>query len=154
MAKRVLLDIHTTPAWYTLAGISCHLRDYRLSYLLNEHLEFRLVRLDDLPYLPPGVKEPVLFSLYRWRDDDQYNTYFLIANRSQDILLAPQVKEADFLMLIAGPFKKKQQDDLMSRLKKVPNILTAFPVPFSTVKNYESILTDLELHLNDILEGN
>jgi hypothetical protein len=154
MAKRVLLDIHTTPAWYSLAGISCHLRDYRLSYLLNEQLEFRLVRLADLPYFAPGAQEPVLFSLYKWRDEDQYNTYYLLANRSEDMLLAPQVKQADFLLLIEGPFKKKQQDELLSGIRKVPNVLTAFPVPFSSVKNYESILTDLELHLNEISEGN
>jgi hypothetical protein len=153
MAKRVLLDIHSAPAWYTLAGISCHLRDYRLSYLINDQLSFQLVRLEDLPYLPPGTKEPVFFSLYKWTDDDRYNTYYLIANRSEDVLLAPQVKQADFLMLIEGPFKKQQQDEFLSRLRKVPNILTAFPVSFSAVRNYESILTDLEIHLNERSEG-
>jgi hypothetical protein len=150
MAKRVLLDIHTSPAWYTLVGISCHLRDYRLSYLVNENLGFRLVRLNDLPYLAQGAKEPRHFSLYRWRDDDQYNAYYLIANRSEESLLIPQMRQADFLLLVEGPFKKKQQDDLLSRIRKVPNINTAFGIPFSTVKNYENILTDLELHLNDL----
>jgi hypothetical protein len=150
MAKRVFLDIHPAPAWYTLVGISCHFRDYRLSYLLNENLRFRLVKLDDLPFLALGSNEPSLFSLYRWRDDDQYNTYYLIANRSEDSLLIPQIRQADFLLLIEGPFKKKQQEDLLSRLRKVPNVLTAFGIPFSSVKNYENILTDLELHLNDL----
>jgi hypothetical protein len=153
MAKRVLLEIHTTPAWYTLAGISCHQKDYRLAFLLNESLRIRLTRLDDMPYLAPGAKEPVLYSLYRWRDEDQYNTYYLLTNRSDESLLIPQVKQADFLMLIEGPFKRKQQDDLLSRLRKVPNVLTAFPISFSAVKNYESILTDLELHLNDLSLG-
>jgi hypothetical protein len=153
MAKRVLLDIHTTPAWYTMMGISCHLRDYRLSYLVNENLGFRLVRLDDLPYLPQGAKEQVSFSLYRWKDDDQYNTYYLITNRSEDSLLIPQMKQADFLLLVEGPFKKKQQDDILARLRRIPNVLTAFGIPFS-VKNYENLLTDLELHLNEMKEGN
>jgi hypothetical protein len=154
MAKRVLLDIHTTPAWYTMMGISCHLRDYRLSYLVNENLGFRLVRLDDLPYLPQGAKEQVSFSLYRWKDDDQYNTYYLITNRSEDSLLIPQMKQADFLLLVEGPFKKKQQDDILARLRRIPNVLTAFGIPFSSVKNYENLLTDLELHLNEMKEGN
>lgn len=152
MAKRVLLDIHSTPAWYTLLGISCHLRDYRLSYLMNESLGFRLVRLTDMPYLPPGSKEPVLFSLYRWKDDDQYNVYYLITNRSEDTLLVPQVRQADFLLLVEGPFKKKQQDDLLSKIRRIPNVLTAFGIQFSSVRNYENLLTDLELHLNDIKE--
>lgn len=150
MAKKVLLDIHTAPAWYTLTGISCHLRDYRLSYLLNENLGFGLVRLDDLPYLPPGAKEHFPFSLYRWRNEEQYNTYFLIANRSEETTLIPQVRQADFLLLVEGPFKKKQEEELLLRLRKVPNVLTAFIIPFSGLKNYENFLTDLELHLNDL----
>ena len=150
MAKRILLDIHSSPAWYTLEGISCHLRDYRLSYLLNEHLGFRLVRLPDLPYLPAGAREPVPFSLYRWRDEEHDNTYYVVANRAEEALLAPQVRQADFLLLIEGPFKKKQEEELLSALRKVPNILLAFPVTFAAVKNHESILTDLELHLNDL----
>lgn len=152
MAKRVLLDIHTEPAWYTLVGISCHLRDYRLSYLVNENLGFRLVRLNDMPYLPQGAKERLLFSLYSWKDDDRYNTYYLLTNRSEESLLIPQMRQADFLLLIEGPFKKKQQDDLLSRLRAVPNVLTAFGIPFSSVKNYENILMDLELHLNDLAQ--
>ena len=150
MAKRVLLEIHNAPAFYTLTGISCHLRDYRLSYLLNENLCFRLVKLADLPFFPPGAKEPVFFSLYRWRDEDRYNTYYLITNRSEDTLLVPQMKQADFLLLVEGPFKKKQHEDLLARLRKVPNINTTFGIPFSAVKNYENILTDLEIHLNDL----
>ena len=150
MAKKILLDIHSSPAWYTLEGISCHLRDYRLSYLLNEHLGFRLVRLDDLPYLPAGAREPVPFSLYRWRDEEHFNTYYLVANRADEALLAPKVRQADFLLLIEGPFKKKQEEELLSALQKVPNILLAFPVSFATVKNHENLLTDLELHLNDL----
>jgi hypothetical protein len=150
MAKRVLLDIHTTPAWYTLAGISCHLRDYRLSYLLNETLGFHLVKLEDMPYLAPGAKNPESYSIFAWSDDDQYNTYFLLPNRNEDSWLVPQNRQADFLLLIEGPFKKKQEDELLSRIRRVPNILTAFPISFATVKNYESILTDLELHINDL----
>ena len=150
MAKRVLLDIHTTPAWYTLAGISCHLRDYRLSYLLNDSLGFRLVKLDDMPYFAPGATDPNPFSIYTWRDDDHYNSYFLLANRNEESWLVPQARQADFLLLIEGPFKKKQEDELLSKLRRVPNVLTAFTIAFSAIKNYENILTDLELHLSDL----
>ncbi len=150
MAKRVLLDIHTSPAWYTLLGISCHLRDYRISYLLNENLRFRLIRLADLPYLPPATPDPVLFPLFRWRDEELQNTFYLIPNRSEETLMVPRMRQADFLMLVGGPLKKKRQDELLAGLRAIPNVLTAFTIPFSSVKNYENILTDLELHLSDL----
>lgn len=153
MAKRILLEIHSSPSWYSMAGISCHLRDYRLSYMLNQHLGFRLVRMDDLPFLQPGAKEPAPFTLFRWIDEERQNTYYLLANRSDEALLLQKVKQADFILLVEGPFSKKQEEDLLSRLRSVPNVLTAFSIPFSSVKNYEAILTDLEMHLSEITDG-
>jgi hypothetical protein len=148
MAKRILLEVRSEPAWFTLTGISCHLKDYRLSYLLNEHLRFCLTKLEDAPLVPEGSKEPAPFSLYRHRDTDQCNTYYLIGNRSPETLLLPAFRQADFLLLIEGPFKKKQKDELLGNIRRIPNINTAFDIPPASVKNLEAVLTDLELHIS------
>jgi len=153
MAKRIMLDIHSEPAWYTLIGISCHLKDYRLSYLLHENLGVRLTRLDDMPFYGQGAAEPMPVSLYRWKNEEEFTTYFVLSNRNEGAWLVPQAKQAAFLLLIEGEFKAKQQESLISALRRVPNVLMAFPISFDTVKNYENILTDLELHLNDQDDG-
>ena len=47
MAKKFLTETRSEPALYTLLGISCHLRDYHLTYLLNEKLELEFIKEDD-----------------------------------------------------------------------------------------------------------
>src|SRR5512138_3363650 len=89
MAKRILLEVRSEPAWFTLTGISCHLKDYRISYLLNEQLRFCLTKLEDVPLTPEGFKETAFFSLYRHRDPDQCNTDYLVGNRNPEHLLLP-----------------------------------------------------------------
>ena len=146
MAKKVLLDNKSESAYYTLLGISCHHKDYRLSFLLNQVLESEFLKMDDLPLFPPGTKESTDFSFYFYRDEDNFNSYFLISNRSQENTLVPSLKQVDFLLLIEGPFKKVQKDSVLKKIKSVPNILTAFEIDLASIKNYENLLSDIEMH--------
>ncbi len=148
MAKRILLEVRPEPAWFTLTGISCHLKDYRMSYLVNEQLGFGLSKLDDAPLVPEGTREAVPFSLYRHCDPDQGNTYYLLGNRSPEHVLLPGFRQADFILLIEGQFRSRQKDDLLGKLRGIPNVLTAFDIPPSSVKNLETLLTDLEMHIS------
>ena len=142
MAKKVSLETRSEPALFTLFGISCHLRDFRLSYLLNNKLELEFVKMDDFQG----------FSFYFCRDDDHYNSYYILGNRGQEALLLPDLKQTDFFLLVEGPFKKTQKDRLLEKIKGIQHVLTAFEVRFETIKNYESMLNDLELHFMNILK--
>ena len=142
MAKKVLLETRAQPILFTLFGISCHLKDYRLSFHLNHKLELAFVKMDDFQG----------YSLYYCRDEDCFNFYYLLGNRGQDTILIPDLKQTDFLLLVEGPFKKAQKDNLLGKIKGIPSVLTAFEVRFETIKNFESILTDLELHLMNVLK--
>jgi hypothetical protein len=141
MAKKVLLESRSAPSLFTLFGISCHLKDYRLSFHLNHKLELAFVKMDDFQR----------YSLYYCRDEDCFNFYYLLGNRGQETILLPDLKQTDFLLLVEGPFKKAQKDQLLIKIKGIPHVLTAFEVRFETIKNYESFLSDLELHLMNIL---
>jgi hypothetical protein len=152
MAKKVFLEIHSSPTYYTMIGISCHLKDYRLSFLLNRQMEYSLVKLEDLKALLPGKKEQTEFSLYHYRDEDRYNNYSLIANRNQECILVPGLKQTDFLLLVEGEFKKNQKDSLLKTIRSIPNILTAFEIQLTEIRNYEFLLTDIEMHLMNVFK--
>jgi hypothetical protein len=64
----------------------------------------------------------------------------------------PDLKQTDFLLLVEGPFKKPQKDRLLEKIRGIQNVLTAFEVRFETIKNYNMMLADLELHLMSILK--
>ena len=152
MSKKILLDIRSEPAVFTLIGISCHLKDYRLSFLLNQHAGLFLQKLEDLRVALSAKKEPAEFSIYLYPDDDYFNTYFLVANRSQNFILVPEIKQVDFLLIVEGEFQKTRKDSLIKTLRNIPNILTAYEIRFSEIKNYETLLTEVEMHIMNIMK--
>ncbi len=140
MAKKFLTETRSEPALYTLLGISCHLRDYHLTYLLNEKLELEFIKEDDFQGYP----------FFFCRDENCFNAYYLLGNRGQESILFPDMKQADYLLLIEGPFKKSQLERLMKNIRQIDNILMSFEISPEKIKNFETMLNDLELHVMNI----
>lgn len=140
MAKKILLETRSEPALYTLFGISCHLRDYHLIFLLNEALNLAFVKMDDF----------LGYSFYYCRDEDCFNAYHLLGNRGDESFLIPELKQTDFLLLAEGPFKKTQKERLLEKIRNIQSVLTSFEIRFETIKNYETILNELEIHFMKI----
>ena len=141
MAKKIMLGSRNEPSWFTLAGISCHLKDYRLSFLLNQNMHSSFRKMEDIA----GG-----YSLYYHLDDECRNFYYLISNRSEDKLLFPGLKQTDFLLLVEGPMKKSQLERLLKIIRTIPNVLTAFEIKVESLKTFPGFLSDLELHLMNI----
>jgi hypothetical protein len=150
MTKKILLKSRPEPAFYTLIGISCHLVDYRLLHLLNKELGFNFNKEDDLTITKSPNKEGTSFSLYSYKDEDQRNSYYLVANFSMEVVLIPEFKHTDFVLLIEGEFKKQRKDTLLKTIRSIPKILTAFEIKINDIKNPENFLTDLEMHITAI----
>ncbi len=142
MAKKIFLESRSQPSLFTIFGISCHLKDFRLSFLLNKMLELEFAKMEDFKS----------YSFYFCRDEDHYNGYYLLGNRGPDSILLPELKQTDFILLIEGPFKKIQKEQLLIKIREIQNVLTAFEVRFETIKNYETLFADLELHFMKILK--
>jgi hypothetical protein len=146
MSKKIFLDIRSEPAIFTLIGISCHMKDYRISFLLNKQLGSDFLKMEDLKITLTNKKDPAEFSLYYYHDEDYFNTYYLLANRSQELVLAPEIKQVDFLLIVEGEFRKAQKDRLIKCIRTIPNVLTAYEIKFAEIKNYETLLNDMEMH--------
>ena len=154
MSKKIYLDVRSEPAVFTLLGISCHVKDYRISFLLNKHLGYDFQKMEDLNITLASKKNPAEFSLYYYHDEDYFNKYYLLANRSQDLVMAPEIKQVDFLLLIEGEFRKALKDRLIKSIREIPNVLTAYEVKFAEIKNHETLLNDMELHFVKISKKN
>lgn len=135
-----MLDLRAEPVQFALFGISCHLKDYRLSYHLNQSLELTLVKMEDFRG----------FSFYHCRDEDHFNIYNLLGNRGQESILLPDLRQTDFLMIVEGPFRKPQKEHFLGRTRSIPHVLTAFEIRPETIRNQALLLSDLELHLMNI----
>jgi hypothetical protein len=140
MAKKILIETRSEPALFTLIGLSCHLRDYHLTYLLNEKLELEFIKEEDFHSYP----------FFFCRDENCFNTYYLLGNRGQESFLMPEMKQADYLLLVEGPFKKAQKDRLIKNIRQIENILMVFEINFGVLKNFDTMLNDLEIHFMNI----
>jgi hypothetical protein len=150
MAKKILLKSRPDPVLYTMAGISCHLVDYRFLHMLNKELGFNFSKEEDLQVHLQAQEEAASFSLYVFKDEDQRNSYYLIANFSHDRVLIPEYRQTDFIMLIEGDFNKQRMDPLLKAIRSIPNVLTAYEIKIGDLKNPETFLTDLEMHITRI----
>jgi hypothetical protein len=152
MAKKIFLESRSEPTYYTLVGISCHHRDYRISFLLNQALEFNLVKHEDLTVPVAGSEGTSCYSFYFYRDEDLRNAYYLLSNRSDEQVLIPEMKQVDFILIVEGEFTKNRKDTVLKAIRNIPNVLMANEIKFTAIKNYENLLTELELHMISLLK--
>jgi hypothetical protein len=136
MARKFFLDNRKGAISVTIIGISCHCRDYQLSFYLQRKLELDLARQEDYN------GHPFFYCL----DDNDFNIYYLIGNRQEDSVLVPEFRQLDFLLFIEGPFNKQQKDHYIRTIKAIPNVLLATEILPNSIKNPEVIVHDLEIH--------
>jgi hypothetical protein len=133
---------------YTLIGIACHLKDYRLIYNVNRSLNFDLKKEDDLNIYLSKEKKEVMFSFYRYIGEN--TEYYVLANRTTDGILIPEYKKIDYFLIVNGLLNDQQENFLIKTISDLSSIMLANKINTTSVKNLDSILTDLELHLIEI----
>jgi hypothetical protein len=136
MAKRFILENRKGTIPVTILGISCHCRDYQLSFYLQKKLELDLARQDDFNGHP----------FFYFRDDNDFNLYYLLGNRCEDSFLIPEFRQMDLLLFIEGPFKKAQKDQFIRTIKTIPQVLLALEILPDSIKNHEQLVHDIEIH--------
>lgn len=120
---KLILEFETD---FKLIGIASHENDYRLSWAINKALSFELAKINDLAIKHPKHKTEVNYSMYNYNDDVEYINYHLISNKSEKGFLLPEMKNIDFLIKVSGNPEIDFLNDLITKLKKVDIIITAF----------------------------
>src|SRR4051812_28717467 len=87
---------------FILIGISCHEKDYRLCWAINNKLSYNFKSSQDLEIKEKRKKNPSWHSLYIYEEEEKFREFFIIANKSNDRFLIPEQKQADFFLIIKG----------------------------------------------------
>jgi len=130
---------------YKIFGISCQLKDYKFSWLLNNEMNFNFLKIQSLI---TNEKKKIEYSIYEDKSDD-YIYYYLLSNKSKNIPLSNYFKEFDYFLIIEGDPLKSQINSIKQELKKLPGILFISEINIFRDKNIGSILTDFELHITN-----
>ena len=126
---------------FILLGISCHLKDYRLCWAINSgNMGIDFVKADELVIQLKKQEEPSIFSQFIYDDDDNNLCFNLIANRGTQGYLIPEQKQADYLLMITGNFTEGQTKSLLTEIKKIDFILTAFTIDVESLKSKQNLL--------------
>ncbi len=129
---------------YTIIGIACHLKYYRITLSLNRQLHFCFKRDDDLVI---GDKEDQrAYSFFICRNYDERRIYFLVSNHHPDGRLVPSEKGVDYFLIVDDILPAEQKKNIISGIQSVKNVLSAFEIPLAKIKNPDVIFEEIELH--------
>lgn len=158
--KLVLDEVFEKP--FRLLAIHSSIEEYKLAFLLNKHLELRLVRSRRDVDFQVGALQ-VLFALYSFEDLQKYRNYHLVSNIAkgeqvrreatnslfgeeqvafQKFYLLPEFKKVDFFLKIEEESNPVSEEQLLKQIKEIPQISTAYSIDFHQIKSKENLIFD------------
>lgn len=145
-------------ASFSLIAIHCRLEDYRLAYLLNNHLDIRLARKDqDLDYNYFAASFPI----YEWENSALYTTWNLVSNicvkqeeglqssgslfqeRSQitkTYQLLPELSKVDYLMKISNENQNYNERLILDKIQSIPQVITTYSIDIYKIKSKDNLI--------------
>jgi hypothetical protein len=125
---------------FVLIGISCHAKDYRLCWALNNNLHLELEKEEkDLEIFNKKQEESSRYSVYEYFHEENHTEYTLISNRSSNGYLVPEQKQADYFLIIKNNFEGDPLD-FVAGIKKIDFVLTAYPIEAEGLKSKQNLL--------------
>lgn len=139
MANKFKLDIEYNYE-FVLLGISCQEKDYRLCWAINNKLGFDLKKSNDLEIKEKGKKELSGYSMYIFEEKEKHHEFYIVANKSNDRILVPEKKQADFFMLIRGNNTDPEKPDIIKKLREINIIIAVFDINAGELKSKQNLL--------------
>jgi hypothetical protein len=123
---------------FSLIGISCHTKDYRLCWELNKALDTDLIRTTDFEISKKS--ETISFSFYEYIDEANYLEYFLISNRAKNGFLIPEQKKVDFFLMVRGNISESLTKEIIGKINSLSLVLTSFNIDPNQLKSKQNLL--------------
>ena len=139
--KRVKLQVDTEIN-FKLIGISSHENDYRLVWAINNQLQMRFVRTENLVIHDNKLGAEMGFSCFVYYDEDRFHTYKLISNRCPDGFLFQEIRNFDFIIQVTKEMTDTELKVLIRKLKAVEVISASFLLDPEKLKGLRDILPE------------
>lgn len=140
MSKKNVHKLTPAPsAEYILVGIASHENDYRISWALNEALNFHFTKTDNHSSFNKRLSELQEFAKYTFNADDYSPLFTLISNRCDNGFLLDELKNIDFIMKIENFPESFDISQFLIQLKSVQFISAVFLIDGAKLKNKDRI---------------
>lgn len=125
---------------FVLIAITAPLKDYRLCYKINKQLLIEFYRTDELSLQYAISEQPAFFSKFHYRMAETETDFHLLSNKGTEGLLIPEMKNADFFILIQNYIDKDDLNHFITGLNKIPEVLVAVEVDPKKLKSKENLI--------------
>jgi hypothetical protein len=125
---------------FVLIAITTSLKDYRICYLINKRLNFNFIRKPDLTVDIYQGAAPVFFSLFHYNWEASETDFYFIGNKGSDGYLIPEIKKADYFLMIKNYIDDNDLDNLISALNQIPEVVAAVKIDPKKIKSRENLL--------------
>ncbi len=111
---------------FEVYGISTAFADYRLTWELNQMLQFRLEKeAQSFQVFIPKLKGNHAFSYFFYKDEELLTRIYLVKNKQEQQLLHPERPMIDYFMVIKDNFVYESAQ-LMEKLRAINGIVAVF----------------------------
>ncbi|CAG5077742.1 IPExxxVDY family protein [Parvicella tangerina] len=125
---------------FHLLGISCHEKDYRICWAINQALGLNLAKEEqDIEVFMKKSNRSSLHAMFTYFHEESETDYRLIANRSTLGILIPEKAQADYLFMVTDTAERSAQE-LRSKVNEIPFVLTSFIIDVESLKSKENLI--------------
>lgn len=125
---------------YDLIGICSHYSDYRLVWSLNDALQLRLEKADDL-FLVSAKKggENSGFPFYEMHDEERHLDIYLIKNKHEGKYLISEKQQIDYFLFVCENVVI-DIDQCVDQLREIQGVMAAYAFDPTSFGSTEQIV--------------
>lgn len=113
---------------FKLLGISSKLSMHKISWLLNQELNFDFHRIEEMN----EIDSDNTFSVYQ--HENNTTTFTLIENKSSKGLLLKKLNTVDYLLKIEGEITNSELEQTQKKIRSIQGILACLNIDLSVLK--------------------
>ncbi len=125
---------------FGLVAISSPENDYRISWVLNNIMGYRLIKQENLKVYHERLDDPQEFSQFQYFDEEKLLLYRLISNKCENGNLIEEISNIDYLLQVIGEMDEGFLDTLVKDLNAVEDITLALKTDPARLKSKKKLL--------------
>lgn len=136
MIVKRLLDVEDEYD-FSLLGISCHAKDYRLCWEINNALKIELEKGEAILTEADDEKG---FATSHFYDEINHLQYVLITNKQEGKYLIPEYPQLDYFLKLSGPQHDYEIKAQKQRIQNIDLVLTVIEVKAKALKSKPNLV--------------
>lgn len=132
---------------YKIIAISSHLKDYRVSFYLNNLLGLNLTKIDNLIIDNKKKENTQSFEQQQFIDTQTELSYHLIQNKTQGGYFLPSLKKFDYLLILKSENEIENYEEIFEKIRQSDRFLIAYKA--SELSKKENKIIETYILYND-----